>query len=166
MIANLNDDRESGFQISPRIALGGLRLAANSVGRNQRKKMIVDDILTIRNVQGMESYKKDVESLIRSALREGGVEVLLSDIDERARQLRGKMQDINTKFASAKDLDDEARGDVNDEAISDMVDLMSSMDALKHELFSIEVSDPMLIKWKKRSEEAVDEVAAEIEAGR
>ena len=166
VIANLNDDRESGFQISPRIALGGLRLAANSVGRHQRKKMIVDDILTIRNVQGMESYKKDVESLIRSALREGGVEVLLSDIDERARQLRGKMQDINTKFASAKDLDDEARGDVNDEAISDMVDLMSSMDALKHELFSIEVSDPMLIKWKKRSEEAVDEVAAEIEAGR
>ncbi|GAA5506041.1 AAA family ATPase [Novipirellula caenicola] len=166
VIANLNDDRDSGFQISPRIALGGLRLAANSVGRHQRKKMIVDDILTIRNVQGMESYKKDVESLIRAALREGGVEVLLSDIDERARQLRGKMQDINLKFTSAKDLDDEARGDVNDEAISDMVDLMSTMDALKHELFSIEVSDPMLIKWKKRSEAAVDEVAAEIEAGR
>ncbi|WP_146595850.1 AAA family ATPase [Novipirellula galeiformis] len=166
VIANLNDDRESGFQVSPRIALGGLRLAANSVGRHGRKKMIVDDILTIRNIQGMESYQRDVESLIRSALREGGVEVLLSDIDERAHQLQGKMQDINRKFAAAKDLDDEARGDVNDEAISDMVDLMSSMDALKHELQNLQVSDPMLVKWKKRSELAVDQVAAEIEAGR
>ena len=166
VIASMNDERDKGFHISPRIALGGLRLAANSVGRHGRKKMIVEDILTIRNVQGMESYKKDIESLIREALREGGVEVLLSDIDERASNLRGKMADINGKFDYAKELDDEARADVNDEAIADMVDLMSSMDAIKNELFDLDVSDPKLLKWKKLSEDAVDALSKELEAGR
>ncbi len=165
VLANLNDDRESGFQVSPRIALGGLRLAANSVGRHGRKKMIVEDILTIRNVQGMESYKHDVESLIRKALLEGGVEVLLSDIDERAEQLKGRMDDINDIFESAKDLDDEARGDVNDEAINAMLDLMSGMDQLNRELLFIEVSDPRLQKWKKITEQRVAELSKEIEAG-
>lgn len=165
VIANLNDDREDGFQVSPRIALGGLRLAGNSVGRHARKKMIVEDILTIRNVQGMESYKHDVEALIRSALLEGGVEVLLSDIDERAERLRGKMEAINQIFESARELDDEERGDVNDEAISKMLDLMSSIDALKHELTYLQVSDPKLQEWRRVSEERVNELAAEIEAG-
>ncbi|TWT79349.1 AAA domain (dynein-related subfamily) [Planctomycetes bacterium CA13] len=165
VIADLNDERDAGFHVSPRIALGGLRLAANSVGRHGRRKMIVEDILTIRNVQGMESYKKDVEAMIRSALLEGGVEVLLSDIDERAGRLQGKMEEINAKFEMAKQLDDEARGDVNDEAITAMVDLMSSMDSLKHELLHLQISDPALQKWKKRSETLVDELATEIEAG-
>ncbi|WP_146525958.1 AAA family ATPase [Novipirellula artificiosorum] len=165
VIANLNDERDSGFHVSPRIALGGLRLAANSVGRHGRRKMIVEDILTIRNVQGMESYNQDVEAMIRSALLEGGVEVLLSDIDERASRLHGRMQEINEKFDLAKGLDDEARGDVNDDAITAMVDLMSSMDSLKHELDYLQVSDPALLKWKKRSEKLVDELAAEVEAG-
>ncbi len=165
VLANLNDDRENGFQVSPRIALGGLRLAANSVGRHGRKKMIVEDILTIRNVQGMESYKHDVESLIRKALLEGGVEVLLSDIDERAEQMKGKMDDINNIFESAKDLDDEARGDVNDEAINAMLSLMSGMDQLKRELIFIEVSDPKLQAWKDITEKRVEELSSEIEAG-
>lgn len=165
VIANLNDDRESGFQVSPRIALGGLRLAGNSVGRHARKKMIVEDILTIRNVQGMESYKRDVERLIRDALLEGGVEVLLSDIDERAERLRGKMEAINDIFESARELDAEERGDVNDEAIAKMLDLMSSIDTLKHELTYLQVSDPKLQEWQRVSEERVSELAAEIEAG-
>ena len=165
VLANLNDDRESGFQVSPRIALGGLRLAANSVGRHGRKKMIVEDILTIRNVQGMESYKHDVEALIRKALLEGGVEVLLSDIDERAEQLMGRMEEINEIFESAKDLDDEARGDVNDEAINAMLDLMGGIDQLKRELIFIQVSDPNLQAWKVITEKRVEEVAKEIEAG-
>ncbi|WP_165440651.1 AAA family ATPase [Rubripirellula amarantea] len=165
VIANLNDDRENGFQVSPRIALGGLRLAANSVGRHGRKKLIVEDILTIRNVQGMESYKKDVEALIRSALLEGGVEVLLSDIDERAEQLKGRMEEINAIFESGQDLDQEARGDVNDEAINAMLDLMSGMDKLKRELMYIQISDPKLLAWKEIVEKRVDELSAEIEAG-
>ncbi len=165
VIANLNDDRERGFQVSPRIALGGLRLAGNSVGRHGRKKMIVEDILTIRNVQGMESYQRDIEGLIRAALLEGGVEVLLSDIDERAQRLRGKMDAINQIFESARGLSDDARGDVNDEAIAQMLDLMSSIDALKHELTYLQVSDPKLQRWQKVSEERVKELAAEIEAG-
>ena len=165
VLANLNDDRESGFQVSPRIALGGLRLAANSVGRHGRKKMIVEDILTIRNVQGMESYKHDVEALIRKALLEGGVEVLLSDIDERAEQMKGRMDEINDIFESAKELDDEARGDVNDEAINAMLDLMGGMDQLKRELIFIQVSDPKLQAWKDITEKRVEELAKEIEAG-
>ena len=140
-------------------------MAANSVGRHGRKKMIVEDILTIRNVQGMESYKHDVESLIRKALLEGGVEVLLSDIDERAEQMKGKMDDINNIFESAKDLDDEARGDVNDEAINAMLSLMSGMDQLKRELIFIEVSDPKLQAWKDITEKRVEELSSEIEAG-
>ena len=118
-----------------------------------------------RNVQGMESYKHDVEALIRKALLEGGVEVLLSDIDERAEQLKGRMDDINQIFESAKDLDDEARGDVNDEAINAMLDLMSGMDQLKRELIFIQVSDPRLQKWKAITEQRVDELSKEIEAG-
>ena len=165
VVANLNDDRDKGFQVSPRIALGGLRLAANSVGRHGRKKMIVEDILTIRNVQGMESYKHDVEALIRNALLEGGVEVLLSDIDERAERLKGKMEDINQIFASGKNLDDEARGDVNDEAINAMLDLMSGMDRLRRELLFIQVSDPALQAWKDLVEKRVEELSSEIEAG-
>ena len=165
VIANLNDDRETGFQVSPRIALGGLRLAANSVGRHGRKKMIVEDILTIRNVQGMESYKHDMEALIRKALLEGGIEVLLSDIDERAEQMHGRMAEINKIFESAKDLDEEARGDVNDEAINAMLDLMSGMDQLKRELIFIQVEDPKLKAWKEITEKKVDELSAEIEAG-
>ncbi len=165
VLACLNDDREAGFKVSPRIALGGLRLAGNSVGRHGRKKMIVEDILTIRNVQGMESYKRDIEALIRDALLEGGVEVLLSDIDERAEALRGKMDSINKIFESARDLDEESRGEVNDEAISKMLDLMSSMDALKHELTYLQVSDPKLIQWQQASEARVQELSAEIEAG-
>ena len=165
VLANLNDDRDSGFQVSPRIALGGLRLAANSVGRHGRKKMIVEDILTIRNVQGMESYKHDVEALIRKALLEGGVEVLLSDIDERAERMQGRMDEINEIFESAKDLDEEARGDVNDEAINAMLDLMSGMDQLKRELIFIQVSDPRLQKWKEITEKRVEELSKEIEAG-
>ncbi len=165
VIANLNDDRETGFQVSPRIALGGLKLAANSVGRHGRKKMIVEDILTIRNVQGMESYKHDMEGLIRKALLEGGVEVLLSDIDERAQRLHGRMAEINDIFANAADLDEEARGDVNDEAINAMLDLMSSMDQLKRELLFIQVADPKLQAWKTITEKRVDELSAEIEAG-
>ena len=113
----------------------------------------------------MESYKKDVESLIRSALMEGGVEVLLSDIDERAQRLRGRMDAINDKFASAKEYNEETRVEVNDEAIADMVDLMSSMDALKVELVRLQVSDPNLKQWKKHTEKTVDALAKEIEAG-
>ena len=166
VIANLNDDRESGFQVSPRIALGGLRLAGNSVGRHGRRKMIVEDILTIRNVQGMESYKRDVEGLIRSALLEGGVEVLLSDIDERTERLHGKMQSINETFEKASQLDEDARLELNDQAISEMLELMSSIDALKYELEYMQVSDPKLQQWQRMSEERVDELASEIEAGR
>ena len=129
------------------------------------KRMIVEDILTIRNVQGMESYKRDVEALIRGALLEGGVEVLLSDIDERATQMRGKMDDINEMFESAKDLEEDERMDVNDEAINAMVELMSSMDQLKRELLFIQVDDPKLKKWKEITEKRVDELSAEIEAG-
>ncbi|MFK8112374.1 MAG: hypothetical protein AB8B91_09235 [Rubripirellula sp.] len=166
VIANLNDDRDSGFQVSPRIALGGLRLAGNSVGRHGRKKMIVEDILSIRNVQGMESYKRDMEGLVRSALLEGGVEVLLSDIDERTERLRGKMQDINKVFELASQMtDEERRLELNDEAIAQMLDLMSSIDALKHELTYLQVSDPKLQKWQELSEAAVSELASEIEAG-
>ena len=166
VIANLNDDRESGFQVSPRIALGGLRLAGNSVGRHGRRKMIVEDILTIRNVQGMESYKRDVEGLIRSALLEGGVEVLLSDIDERTERLHGKMQSINETFEKASQLDEDARLELNDQAISEMLELMSSIDALKYELEYMQISDPKLQQWQRMSEERVDELASEIEAGR
>ena len=166
VIANLNDDRERGFQVSPRIALGGLRLAGNSVGRHGRKKMIVEDILTIRNVQGMESYKRDVEGLIRSALMEGGVEVLLSDIDERTERLHGRMLSINKIFENASGLDEDARLEMNDRAISEMVELMSSIDALKNELEYLQVSDPKLQKWQELSEERVDQLAKEIEAGR
>ena len=166
VVANLNDDRESGFQVSPRIALGGLRLAGNSVGRHGRRKMIVEDILTIRNVQGMESYKRDVEGLIRSALLEGGVEVLLSDIDERTERLHGKMQSINETFEKASQLDEDARLELNDQAISEMLELMSSIDALKYELEYLQVSDPKLQQWQRMSEERVDELASEIEAGR
>ncbi|MGI9471676.1 MAG: AAA family ATPase, partial [Rubripirellula sp.] len=165
VIANLNDDRERGFQVSPRIALGGLRLAGNSVGRHGRKKMIVEDILTIRNVQGMESYQRDMEGLIRSALLEGGVEVLLSDIDERAERLRGKMDAINDTFTQASQLDEDARMEMNDRAIAQMLELMSSIDALKHELTYLQVSDPKLQQWQKLSEERVAELASEIEAG-
>ena len=165
VIASLNDDREDGFQVSPRIALGGLRLSANSVHRHGRKRMIVEDILTIRNVQGMESYKNDVESLIRHSLLEGGVEVLLSDIDERATRLRGRMDEINDLFASAKDLEEDERVEVNDEAINEMVALMSKMDKLKRELIFIQVSDPKLKAWKDQTEQRVDELSAEIEAG-
>jgi hypothetical protein len=113
----------------------------------------------------MESYQRDVEGLIRSALLEGGVEVLLSDIDERAERLRGKMEAINQIFESARGLSEEERGDVNDEAIAQMLDLMSSIDALKHELTYLQVSDPKLQQWQKVSEERVKELAAEIEAG-
>ena len=165
VLANLNDDRESGFQVSPRIALGGLRLAGNSVSRHGRKKMIVEDILTIKNVQGMESYKRDVEALIRAALLEGGVEVLLSDIDERAERLRGRMDKINLIFESAKELEEEQRVQRNDEAIDQMLDLMSSIDALRNELTYMQVSDPNLQQWQKTSEARVNELAAEIEAG-
>ncbi|MGB7325146.1 MAG: AAA family ATPase [Rubripirellula sp.] len=165
VIANLNEDRESGFHVSPRIALGGLRLAGNSVGRHGRKKMIVEDILTIRNVQGMESYKRDVEGLIRSALLEGGVEVLLSDIDERAERLRGRMDDVDKIFATGRDLDKTRRGEVNDEAIAAMLELMSSIDRIKHELNLLEVSDPRLLAWHKATSARVSEIAAEIEAG-
>ncbi len=164
VIANLNEDRETGFHVSPRIALGGLRLAGNSVGRHGRKKMIVEDILTIRNVQGMESYKRDIEGLIRSALLEGGVEVLLSDIDERAERLRGKMVDIDQMFAAGRDVSETERGYVNDEAIAAMLELMSSIDQLKHELEYLQISDPKLIAWQKASELRVAEIAAEIEA--
>jgi MoxR-like ATPase len=166
VIANLNDDRESGFHVSPRIALGGLRLAGNSVGRHGRKKMIVEDILSIRNVQGMESYKRDMEGLIRSALLEGGVEVLLSDIDDRTEKLRGRMDDINKIFKKASELGDEdQRIEMNDVAIAKMLDLMSSIDALKHELAYMQVSDPKLQQWLKISEASVAELASEIEAG-
>lgn len=165
VIASLNDDREQGFQVSPRIALGGLRLAGNSVGRHGRKKMIVEDILTIRNVQGMESYKRNVEDLIRSALLEGGVEVLLSDIDERALRLRGKMDDINDMFDSAKGLEEDARVELNDAAIDGMLALMSSMDLLKRELKYLQVSDPKLKAWQEQSAKVVNELSAEIEAG-
>ena len=167
VIANLNDDREqwlSRFRRGSR--LGGLRLAANSVQRHGRKRMIVEDILTIRNVQGMESYKRDVETLIRRALLEGGVEVLLSDIDERATQLRGRMDEINEIFESAKDLEEDERMDVNDEAINAMVELMSSMDQLRRELLFIQVDDPKLKQWKEITEKRVEELSAEIEAGR
>ena len=167
VIANLNDDRASGFQVSPRIALGGLRLAGNSVGRHGRKKMIVEDILTIRNVQGMESYKRDVEGLIRSALLEGGVEVLLSDIDERTERLHGNMQSINELFEKASQLKEEdARLEMNDQAIAEMLELMSSIDALRYELEYLQVSDPKLQQWQRISEERVAELASEIEAGR
>lgn len=165
VIANLNEDRDSGFHVSPRIALGGLRLAGNSVGRHGRKKMIVQDILTIRNVQGMESYKRDVEGLIRDALLEGGVEVLLSDIDERAEALRGKMDAINDMFASGRGLESSRRGEVNDQAIAAMLELMSSIDRIKHELNYLEVSDPVLLAWQKASMTRVMEIGAEIEAG-
>lgn len=164
VIANLNEDRESGFHVSPRIALGGLRLAANSVGRHGRKKMIVEDILTIRNVQGMESYKRDVEGLIRTALLEGGVEVLLSDIDERAERLRGKMDAINGMFAAGRNTHASQRGEVNDAAIAAMLELMSSMDRLKHELNYLTISDPVLLAWQKVTTARVAEIAAEIEA--
>lgn len=164
VIANLNEDRESGFHVSPRIALGGLKLAANSVGRHGRKKMIVEDILTIRNVQGMESYKRDVEGLIRTALLEGGVEVLLSDIDERAERLRGKMNAINDMFAAGRNTDAARRGEVNDAAIAAMLELMSSMDRLKHELNYLTISDPVLLAWQKVTTARVAEIAAEIEA--
>lgn len=165
VIANLNDDREKGFHVSPRIALGGLRLAGNSVGRHGRKKMIVEDILTIRNVQGMESYKRDVEALIRSALREGGMEVLLSDIDERAEALRGTMDEINDIFDSARDLDEATRIGVNDDAIDRMVKLMSSIDQVRRELLSLQIDDPKLQAWARASEARVNEIAAEMEAG-
>ena len=128
--------------------------------------MIVEDILTIRNVQGMESYKRDVEGLIRSALLEGGVEVLLSDIDERTERLHGKMQSINETFEKASQLDEDARLELNDQAISEMLELMSSIDALKYELEYMQVSDPKLQQWQRMSEERVDELASEIEAGR
>ena len=128
--------------------------------------MIVEDILTIRNVQGMESYKRDVEGLIRSALLEGGVEVLLSDIDERTERLHGKMLSINKIFENASGLDEDARLEMNDRAISEMVELMSSIDALKNELEYLQVSDPKLQKWQELSEERVDQLAKEIEAGR
>ena len=111
--------------------------------------MIVEDILTIRNVQGMESYKRDVEGLIRSALLEGGVEVLLSDIDERTERLHGKMLSINKIFENASGLDEDARLEMNDRAISEMVELMSSIDALKNELEYLQVSDPKLQKWQE-----------------
>ncbi len=165
VIANLNDDRDSGFHVSPRIALGGLRLAGNSVGRHGRKKMIVEDILTIRNVQGMESYKRDIKELIRSALLEGGIEVLLSDIDERAQRLRGKMDSINELFEHASGLDEDARIELNDQAIAQMLELMSSIDALKHELEYMQISDPKLQKWQELSEQRVAELASEIAAG-
>ncbi|WP_417749015.1 AAA family ATPase [Rosistilla oblonga] len=165
VIASLNDEREAGFKVSPRIALGGLRLAVNSVGRHGRKRMIVEDILTIRNVQGMESYKRDVESLIRSALLEGGIEVLLSDIDERAIKLRGEMDAINAKFDAARTFEGEARSEMNDLAIEAMIELISSVDRLRMELVQIVVTDPKLIQWKKLSEKNVEELADEIEAG-
>jgi MoxR-like ATPase len=166
VIANLNDDREKGFHVSPRIALGGLRLAGNSVGRHGRKKMIVEDILTIRNIQGMESYTRDVEVLIRDALRQGGMEVLLSDIDERAEQMRGKMDEINASFDAAKDLDEVSRMRANDEAIDKMVKLMSNIDNVRRELISLPISDPDLQAWAKASEARIDEISAEMEAGR
>ncbi|QDT03573.1 AAA domain (dynein-related subfamily) [Rubripirellula lacrimiformis] len=165
VIANLNEDRENGFHVSPRIALGGLRLAGNSVGRHGRKKMIVEDILTIRNVQGMESYKRDIEGLIRSALLEGGIEVLLSDIDQRAERLRGKMEDINEMFAAGRQVEANRRGEVNDVAIDAMLELMSSMDRLKHELNMLEIADPKLQAWQRATTARVREIAAEIEAG-
>ncbi|MEZ6089500.1 MAG: hypothetical protein R3C05_16020 [Pirellulaceae bacterium] len=165
VIASLNDERDAGFKVSPRIALGGLRLAVNSVGRHGRKRMIVEDILTIRNVQGMESYKRDVESLIRSALLEGGVEVLLSDVDERAIKLRGEMDKINLKFDSARTLEGDARGEMNDLAIEEMIQLIGSVDRLRLDLAQLVVTDPKLVQWKKLSEKNVDELAGEIEAG-
>ena len=131
------------------------------------KKMIVEDILTIRSVQGMESYKRDVEGLIRSALLEGGVEVLLSDIDERTERLHGKMQSINETFEKASQLaEEEARLEMNDLAIAEMLELMSSIDAIKHELEYLQISDPKLQQWQRISEERVAELASEIEAGR
>lgn len=165
VIANLNDEMDDGFRISPRIALGGLRLAGNSVGRRGRKKMIVEDIMTIRNVQGMESYKQDVEVLIRRTLAECGMEVLLSDIDERAERLRGKMDDINVMFESARDLDEVSRLKINDRAIDEMLGLMSSIDHIRRELLCIHVDDPKLKAWIAASEKRVEEIAAEIEAG-
>lgn len=165
VIASLNDDQEQGFRVSPRIALGGLRLAGNSVGRHNRKKMIVEDILTIRNVQGMESYQRELEAIVREALVEGGVEVLLSDIDERATRLRGQMDGINSQFDNARELDEDARIEANDKAIDEMLELMSSMDRLRRELLLLNVSDPKLKAWKELSQKQVDELAAEIEAG-
>ncbi len=165
VVASLGDDREGGFQVSPRIALGGLKLSANSVQRHGRKRMIVEDILTIRNVQGMESYQHDVEALIRKALLEGGTEVLLSDIDERATRLRGKMDSINEMFEYAKTLEEDERIEANDEAINSMVGLVSKMDRLKRELLFIDVSDPKLKVWKEQTSQRVDKLSAEVEAG-
>ena len=165
VIANLNDGTDDGFRISPRIALGGLRLAGNSVARRGRKKMIVEDIMSIRNVQGMESYNDDLEALIRRTLTECGVEVLLSDIDERAEQLRGRMEEINQLFEKARGLDETSRVEINDRAIDEMLGLMSSIDAIRRELQSIHVSDPKLSAWQEVSEKRVAEIAAEIEAG-
>ena len=165
VVASLGDDREGGFQVSPRIALGGLKLSANSVQRHGRKRMIVEDILTIRNVQGMESYQHDVEALIRKALLEGGTEVLLSDIDERATRLRGKMDSINEMFEYAKTLEEDERIEANDEAINSMVGLVSKMDRLKRELLFIDVWDPKLKVWKEQTSQRVDKLSAEVEAG-
>ena len=55
--------------------------------------------------------------------------------------------------------------DVNDEAINAMVELMSSMDQLKRELLFIQVDDPKLKQWKEITENRVEELSAEIEAG-
>ena len=97
---------------------------------------------------------------------EGGVEVLLSDIDERTERLHGRMLSINKIFENASGLDEDARLEMNDRAISEMVELMSSIDALKNELEYLQVSDPKLQKWQELSEERVDQLAKEIEAGR
>ena len=104
--------------------------------------------------------------MISSARLEGGVEVLLSDIDDRTERWHGRMLSINKIFENASGLDEDARLEMNDRAISEMVELMSSIDALKNELEYLQVSDPKLQKWQELSEERVDQLAKEIEAGR
>ena len=91
--------------------------------------------------------------------------MLLSDVDERAIKLRGEMEKINQKFDSARTLDGDARGEMNDLAIEEMIQLISSVDRLKMELTQIVVTDPKLMQWKKLSEKNVEELADEIEAG-
>ena len=76
------------------------------------------------------------------------------------------MLSINKIFENASGLDEDARLEMNDRAISEMVELMSSIDALKNELEYLQVSDPKLQKWQELSEERVDQLAKEIEAGR
>ncbi len=75
------------------------------------------------------------------------------------------MNDVDKIFAAGRNLDSRQRGEVNDEAIAAMLELMSNIDRIKHELNLLETSDPRLLAWHKATSSRVAEIAAEIEAG-